>query len=321
MAELKNIFQTSHQKRLRSSYRRSQRKDNLQLFSMCIPGLILIFFFAYLPMFGLVLAFKNYKFSEGIFGSAWVGLKNFEFFFKSSTLDRLLRNTLGLNLLFLVGNTLVTVLLALLLYEVNNRHAIKLFQTIIFLPFIVSWVAASYALYANIADINGIFNGILTAMGQESVSWYTTPKWWPCILLICYLWKNMGYGIIIYYGNLLSIDKAYFEAAELDGATRWQIMWKISYPFIKPVVLMFFILSLGRVFSADFGMFYYLTKNSTLLYSVTDVIDTYVYRALRVTGDVGMSTAIGLCQSVVGFAVLLLANQISKKVNGEGALF
>ncbi len=321
MAELKNIFQTSHQKRLRSSYRRSQRKDNLQLFSMCIPGLILIFFFAYLPMFGLVLAFKNYKFSEGIFGSAWVGLKNFEFFFKSGTLDRLLRNTLGLNLLFLLCNTLVTVLLALLLYEVNNRHAIKLFQTIIFLPFIVSWVAASYALYANIADINGIFNGILTAMGQESVSWYTTPKWWPCILLICYLWKNMGYGIIIYYGNLLSIDKAYFEAAELDGATRWQIMWKISYPFIKPVVLMFFILSLGRVFSADFGMFYYLTKNSTLLYSVTDVIDTYVYRALRVTGDVGMSTAIGLCQSVVGFAVLLLANQISKKVNGEGALF
>ena len=321
MAELKNIFQTSHQKRLRSSYRRSQRKDNLQLFSMCIPGLILIFFFAYLPMFGLVLAFKNYKFSEGIFGSAWVGLKNFEFFFKSGTLDRLLRNTLGLNLLFLLCNTLVPVLLALLLYEVNNRHAIKLFQTIIFLPFIVSWVAASYALYANIADINGIFNGILTAMGQESVSWYTTPKWWPCILLICYLWKNMGYGIIIYYGNLLSIDKAYFEAAELDGATRWQIMWKISYPFIKPVVLMFFILSLGRVFSADFGMFYYLTKNSTLLYSVTDVIDTYVYRALRVTGDVGMSTAIGLCQSVVGFAVLLLANQISKKVNGEGALF
>lgn len=191
----------------------------------------------------------------------------------------------------------------------------------IFLPFIVSWVAASYALYANLADVNGIVNGILTFFGKETVSWYTTQKWWPYILLVCYLWKNMGYGIIIYYGNLLSIDKSYFEAAQLDGATRWQVMWKISYPFIRPIVTMFFILSLGRIFSADFGMFYYLTKNSSMLYSVTDVIDTYVYRALRVTGDVGMSTAIGLCQSVVGFIILVVANKITKKINGEGTLF
>ena len=208
-----------------------------------------------------------------------------------------------------------------MLYEINSRHAIKAFQTVIFLPFIVSWVAASYALYANLADVNGIVNGILTFFGKETVSWYTTPKWWPYILLVCYLWKNMGYGIIIYYGNLLSIDKSYFEAAQLDGATRWQVMWKISYPFIRPIVTMFFILSLGRIFSADFGMFYYLTKNSSMLYSVTDVIDTYVYRALRVTGDVGMSTAIGLCQSVVGFIILVVANKITKKINGEGTLF
>ena len=307
--------------RRRSSYNRSLRKDNRQLFSMCVPGIILLALFAYLPMFGLVLAFKNYKFNLGFFGSEWVGFKNFEFFFTSGTFGRLIRNTLGLNLLFLLCNTVITVLLALLLYEINSRHAIKAFQTVIFLPFIVSWVAASYALYANLADVNGIVNGILTFFGKETVSWYTTPKWWPYILLVCYLWKNMGYGIIIYYGNLLSIDKSYFEAAQLDGATRWQVMWKISYPFIRPIVTMFFILSLGRIFSADFGMFYYLTKNSSMLYSVTDVIDTYVYRALRVTGDVGMSTAIGLCQSVVGFIILVVANKITKKINGEGTLF
>ena len=251
--------------RRRSSYNRSLRKDNRQLFSMCVPGIILLALFAYLPMFGLVLAFKNYKFNLGIFGSEWVGFKNFEFFFTSGTFGRLIRNTLGLNLLFLLCNTVITVLLALLLYEINSRHAIKAFQTVIFLPFIVSWVAASYALYANLADVNGIVNGILTFFGEETVSWYTTPKWWPYILLVCYLWKNMGYGIIIYYGNLLSIDKSYFEAAQLDGATRWQVMWKISYPFIRPIVTMFFILSLGRIFSADFGMFYYLTKNSSML--------------------------------------------------------
>lgn len=199
--------------RRRSSYNRSLRKDNRQLFSMCVPGIILLALFAYLPMFGLVLAFKNYKFNLGIFGSEWVGFKNFEFFFTSGTFGRLIRNTLGLNLLFLLCNTVITVLLALLLYEINSRHAIKAFQTVIFLPFIVSWVAASYALYANLADVNGIVNGILTFFGKETVSWYTTPKWWPYILLVCYLWKNMGYGIIIYYGNLLSIDKSYFEAA------------------------------------------------------------------------------------------------------------
>ena len=297
------------------------KKDNLQLFSMSLPGIILLILFFYLPMFALILAFKDYKFSTGFFGSPWCGFENFEFFFTSGVLGRLLRNTVGLNLLFLICNTLITVVLALLLYEITNRIAIKMFQTIIFLPFIISWVAAAYALYANISDVNGIVNGILKMLGREPVMWYTEPKWWPYILLICYLWKNIGYGMIIYYANLLSIDKSYFEAAQLDGATRIQMMRYISLPFIQSVVTMFFILSLGRVFSADFGMFYYLTKNSSVLYSMTDVIDTYVYRALTVTGDVGMSTAIGLCQSVVGFMILLAANRIARRYSEGGAVF
>ena len=297
------------------------RTDNLQLFCMTVPGIILLVLFSYLPMFGLILAFKKYKFSTGIIGSPWCGFENFEFFFKSGVLGRLLRNTVGLNLLFLLCNTVITIILALLLYEVTSRIAIKFFQTIIFLPFVISWVAAAYALYANLSDVNGIVNGILGSIGMEPIMWYTKPEYWPYILLICYLWKNIGYGMVIYYSNLLSIDKSYFEAAQLDGASRVQVMWHISLPFIRPIVTMFFILSLGRVFSADFGMFYYLTKDSSLLYSTTDVIDTYVYRALSVTGDVGMSTAIGLCQSVIGLIILLVANKIANKYSEGGAMF
>lgn len=314
-----NVIRKSQSRHKRK--RKILRKDNLQLLTMNLPGIILLTLFSYLPMFGLILAFKKYKASTGFFGSPWVGLENFKFFLTAGVLGRLLKNTVGLNLFFLLCNTIITIVLALLLYEVKNRIAVKMIQTIIFLPFIVSWVAASYALYANISDVNGIINGILQTLGREKIAWYTTPQYWPVILLICHLWKNIGYGTIIYYGNLISIDKSYFEAAQLDGATRIQMMRHIALPFIRPIVTMFFILSLGRVFSADFGMFFYMTKNSSLLYSTTDVIDTYVYRALRVTGDVGMSTAVGLCQSVVGFIILVAANKIAMKYSEEGAVF
>lgn len=297
------------------------RFKDFQLSTMCIPGLILLFCFSYLPMYGLILAFKNYKFVDGIWGSEWVGFRNFEFFFKSNSAGRLLRNTLGYNSIFLICNTIITVIFAILLYEIKSRTVIKIVQTVVFLPFLISWIAAAFGLYANISDVNGIINGILTKLGKEPVAWYTTPKVWPFILLIMYLWKNMGYGIIIYYGNLLAIDPAYFEAAKLDGASRVQIMRHISWPFIKPIVTTFFILSLGGIFSCDFGMYYYLTKDSSILYRATDVIDTYVLRALRSSGDVGMTTAINLFQSTVGFIVLLLANWLSKKINdGEGSV-
>ena len=297
------------------------RKNDLQLFSMAAPGLALILTFCYLPMFGIVLAFKKFKYNLGIFGSPWCGLDNLEFFINSGTLGRLLKNTVGLNLVFLICNTIATVVLALLLYEVVNRVAIKTFQTIMFLPFVISWAAASYALYANLSDVNGIVNGILTSMGQEKTVWYAEPEKWPVILLICYLWKSVGFGMVVYYGNLISVDKSYFEAAQLDGATRLQTMRYISFPFIRPIVTMFFILGLGKIFNSDFGLFYYLTKDSSLLYPATDVIDTYVYRALRVTGNVGMSSAVGLCQSVIGFFVLLLTNRLASRFSDGGAMF
>lgn len=301
--------------------RRLQRKDNWQLFTLTIPGLVLMALFNYLPMFGLVLAFKKYKASLGVFGSPWAGLDNFKFFFTSGMVDRLLKNTLGMNLLFLAANTVVTVLLALLMYELKNRMAIRVFQTCIFMPFIISWAAASYALYANLSTVNGILNSVITFFGGEGKNWYITADAWPTILLICYLWKNIGYGMIIYYGNLMAVDSSYFEAATLDGANRLQMARYISWPFIRPTVIMFTILTLGRVFSADFGMFYYMTMDSSALYETTDVIDTYVYRALTVSGNVGMSTAIGLLQSTIGLIILVIANKLAKKIDEGGTVF
>lgn len=301
--------------------RRLRRKDNWQLFSMTWPGLILMFLFSYLPMFGLVLAFKKFRAADGIWGSAWNGFKNFEFFFKSGVIERLLKNTIGMNLLFLLVNTVVTVVLALLLFELHNRKAIRVYQTVIFLPFVISWVAASYAVYANFSDTFGIINSVLKFFGAEPISWYKESEHWPWILLGCYLWKQMGYGMIIYYGNLMAVDNSYYEAATLDGANRLQQAWYISWPVLRPTVIMFFILTLGKVFSGDFGLFYYVTKNSSLLYETTDIIDTYAFRALNQNRNVGMSAAISLMQSVIGLIVLLVANKIASKVDEGGAVF
>lgn len=301
--------------------KRMQRVTNWQLFSLMVPGLLLMLLFNYMPMFGLTLAFKNFKFNLGFFGSEWVGLKNFEFFFKSGVVGRLVRNTLGMNLLFLAVNTVVTVLLALLLYELKNKMAIRVYQTIVFLPFIVSWVAASYALYANLSEVNGILNKVFDFFGIEGIRWYFTPEVWPTVLLLCYLWKQIGYGMIVYYGNLMALDPAYYEAATLDGASRLQMARYISWPHIRPVVVMFTILTLGRVFSADFGLFYYMPQNSSILYEATDVVDTYVFRALKQSGNVGMSAAIGLMQSVIGFIVLLVANKLATKIDEGGTVF
>lgn len=300
---------------------RLRRKDNFQLLTLVIPGLVLLVLFKYMPMYGLILSFKKFKAADGIWGSAWNGFKNFEFFFKSGVIKRLLVNTVGLNFLFLVVNTVVTVVLALLLFELRNRKAIRAYQTIIFLPFVVSFTAAAYALYANLSESFGIINGVLDFFGLESVAWYKEKGYWPTILLVCYLWKQVGYGMIIYYGNLMAVDSSYYEAATLDGANRLQKAWYISWPAIRPVVIMFFVLTLGSIFSANFGLFYYMPMNSTFLYETTDVIETYVFRALKEAGNVGMSAAVGLLQSVCGFILLVIANKFAKKIDEGGAVF
>lgn len=295
-------------------------KRNKELLLFCIPGLILLFIFSYLPMGGILLAFKNYYPGKGLFGSPWVAFDNFKFFFTSSDAFVVTRNTVLLNASFNVIGTVVSVCTALMLFEIEKKWA-KIYQTILFFPYFTSWIFVAYLLYTFLQPDLGSINRLLSRMGIEKVMWYSEPKYWPIILIIVYLWKWTGYGSVIYYTGLMGIESSYYEAAEIDGATKLQQIWYISIPFLMPLISLLFITNVGRMMFADFGMFYFLPQNSTLLYPVTDVIDTYVYRALRVTGDIGMGAAVGLYQSVVGFILVLGSNMIVRKLNKESAIF
>lgn len=286
------------------------------LIGLAIPGLLFVIIFQYLPMFGVVLAFKDFNFTKGIWGSSWVGFSNFKFFFTSSDAMQVTRNTILLNLCFITLTNVVSIAFALMMYELS-RKAIKLYQTALFFPYFLSWVVVSYVTYALLNPQFGIINQLF----HTEINWYMESKYWPVILTFAYLWKNVGYSSLIFYTGLMGIDKSYYEAAAIDGASKWQQVRNISIPLLKPLIILITLLQIGKIFYSDFGMFYFLTADSGALYSTTDVIDTYVYRALRVSGDIGMASAIGLYQSLVGFVLVLLMNYIVRKINKENAIF
>ena len=297
-------------------------RDNIQLLLIALPGILLIFVFCYLPMGGLIIAFKNYRVDLGIFRSEWAGLKNFEFFFTSSDAWRVVRNTLGLNALFIIFKTVCSVAFAVMMFELQkNRRAVKTYQTITIIPSFLSWVVVGYMTYALLETQRGMINRIIEAFGGNGVQWYASPQYWPFILLIVSLWSGVGNNSIIYFASLMGIENDYFEAASLDGATRWQEIRYISIPFLIPLVIIMTILNIGSIFRADFGLFFNVTRNIGMLYPTTDVIDTYVYRALISVGDIGMSAAVGLFQSVVGFVLILTTNAIVRKMSPDNALF
>ena len=304
-------------------YKKDVIKRNAALFALASPAVIIIFMFRYLPMGGAIVAFKDYNVRQGIFGSPWVGFENFEFFFKSSDAWRVIRNTLGLNLLFIFTGIIVAVTLALIMYEIKSRTAIKIYQTSLILPHFFSMIIVSYIVYAFLNPRIGILNQILSVFGDQWINynWYTKADKWPGILLMVSVWKKMGMDMVIYYAGLMGINNEYFEAAELDGANKIQKIWYISIPSIKSLIIMMSILALGGIFSADFGLFYSVPMNSGLLYETTDVIDTYIFRALKEVGDVGMSSAVGLFQSVVGFVTVVTTNTIVNKIDSDSALF
>ena len=295
-------------------------KDNAELFALTLPALICFFLFNYLPMFGVVLAFKDYQYDKGIFGSSLVGLKNFEFFFSSQDAWRVTRNTVAYNFVFIVAGIAVALLIALLLYELKSKIGIKTYQTIMILPRFLSWVIVAYISYLFFNPTLGIFNHVLTAFGQKPIEWYGETKYWPYIIVLTNIWKNMGMDSIIYYAALMGIDQELFEAAKIDGANRLQQTWHISIPSITPVMIILFILAVGGIFNGDFGLFYQITRDVGALYPVTDIIPTYVFRGLK-GGEYGMSSAVGLFQSVMGLILVLVTNQIVKKINSENALF
>lgn len=301
--------------------KKGQIKDNVQLLTLAFPTILLLSIFSYWPMFGVVLAFKDYKVPKGILGSPWVGLKNFEFFLKSQDAWRVTRNTIGLNLLFIIVGILCGVVFALIMFEVKKARHVKMYQTTSIIPSFLSWVAVGYIVYALLDPTRGVMNQILEFFGKEGINWYAEPKYWPFILLISKTWQGVGLGSIIYYAALMGVDNELYEAADIDGAGKIQKTWYVSLPQIVPIIIIMGLLEVGKIFRADFGLFYNVTRDVGALYPTTDVIDTYVFRALMNQGNIGMSSAVGLIQSVICFITLMITNYIVKKLSPDNSLF
>lgn len=311
----------SSKKTVRKKSRFKDFKDNAELSILLIPGIILLIVFSYIPMFGIIIAFKDYRNNLGIFGSEWIGLKNFEFFFSSQDAWRIARNTVGYGILFIILGLIAAVFVAILLYEVKNRIALKFYQTSMILPHFLSWVIVGYITYILLEPSMGIFNRIIRLFGGEGLQWYSEPKYWVFILPIVNLWKHVGLKAIMYYAALMGIDEQLFEAAEIDGASRFKQIIYVTLPSLVPLMVILTILDVGNIIKGDFGLFYTIPRDIGLLYPTTDIIDTYVYRGLRTGDDIGITTAVGLFQSVVGLIMVVGTNLIVKKISPEHSLF
>ena len=306
----------------RHGFRRRELQKNISLYAMALPSVLYLLVNNYLPLIGLMVAFKNYTFRGGIFGSEWVGLANFKYLFNTSSAWIITRNTIGYNLLFIIVNTVGCVTLAILLNEVRSTKCLKAIQTAILMPYLLSTVVISYLVYAFLSAQTGYVNGsILSAIGMKPVSWYSETKYWPFILTFVNFWRNFGFLTIIYYASIISIDETYYEAAELDGASRMQQIFRITIPLMKQVIIMMVLMNIGKIFFSDFGLFYQIPQDSGMLYSVTNTVDTYVYRALMQMNDVSMASAAGVYQSVVGFVLVMVCNALVRKIEPESSLF
>ncbi len=289
---------------------------------MALPGLLYLLINNYLPMFGIVIAFKDINFAKGIMGSDWIGFKNFEYLFKTTDAYIITRNTLLYNITFILLNTGIALALAIMLNEIRKRFFSRLYQTLILLPFLISMVIVGYLVLGFLDVENGFMNKtLLPLMGLEPISWYSETKYWPWILTIVSVWKGVGNLCIIYLAAIIGIDSEYYEAATIDGANRWQQIMKITLPLVSPVITIMTLLAIGRIFYSDFGLFFQVPLNTGALMPVTNTIDTYVYRALINLGDIGMSSAAGLYQALVGFILVIVSNAVVRKYNKDNALF
>jgi len=297
-------------------------KEYWPLYLMMLPALLYLLINNYIPMAGMVIAFKKLNFAKGIWASPWAGLKNFKFLFASKDAWIITRNTLLYNVAFILVNMVVGIAIAILITEIRNTKLKKIYQSAILLPFLMSMVILSYIVYALLSAENGLVNNsILPLFHIDSIQWYQEPKYWPVILIIANCWKGVGYGCLIYIASLIGIDPSFYEAARLDGASKWQEITKITLPSLVPTIITLLLLSIGRIFYSDFGLFYQVPMNSGVLFPTTNVIDTYVYRALIEQGNISMSSAAGVYQSLVGFCVVMLSNWIVRKVDKDQALF
>lgn len=299
-------------------------KKNWQLYLMAAPAVVLLFCFAYMPMGGLVIAFKKFNFKLGIWRSPWMDpwYKNFEILFRNNQAAvQAMRNTILLNFMFIICGTIFALTLSLAFNEISNKYLKKLTQSLSFLPYFISTVVVGIFVTGLLGYENGVINGVITSLGGEKIAFYMEAKWWPFIMLVVNIWKGAGYSAVVYLATISGFDQTYYEAAKIDGASRWQQTCFISLPLLKPTVITLTLLSIGKIMNADFGLFYNVTGDMPTLYATTDVLDTYIYRALRQLGDIGISSATGFFQSVVGFILVLVCNKAARKYEESAALF
>ena len=297
-------------------------KRCIPMYLMALPGLVYLIINNYIPMSGIIIAFKNVNWRKGILASPWAGFSNFEYLFKTRDAWTITRNTICYNLVFIVLGTVMAIAIAILLNEIRSKKLKQVYQTVFLLPYLISIVVVSYLVFAMLSIDSGFINkSVLAALGKDSIAWYTEPKYWPFILVIVYLWKTFGYNSIIYSATLVGVDHSYYEAAAIDGATRWQQIRHVTLPALTPTIITLTLLSVGKIFYSDFGLFYQVPMNSGPLLDVTNTIDTYVYRGLIQLNDLGMSSAAGVYQSLVGFILVLAANKVVSRVDKDNALF
>lgn len=296
-------------------------KKNSYLYLLAVPGILFLMVFAYIPMSGHIIAFKELDFSKGLFFSPWVGFDNFKFLFQNREWLTVTLNTLKLNSLFIVFGLGGAVIIALFLNEVKNAFFKRITQSLIFMPYFISWMVVSFMIFTIFNTSNGLLNKVLESLGKEAVSWYSQPKYWPAILTIMYIWKQAGYFSIIFLSSIVGISAEYYESARIDGASRIQQIFYVTLPLIRPTIIVMALLAVGKIFYGDFGMIYSIIGDNGTLFSTTDVIDTFSYRAMRKLGNFGMASSVVLYQAVMGMVTVLIFNKVAKRVEQGSELF
>jgi len=298
--------------------------NKILVWIMMVPALLYLFFNNYMPLYGITIAFKELDFSlNNIFASPWNHFENFKFLFETNDIWIYVRNTILYNLVFLVINLIVPVTMAILFTNIRGKRLKTFYQTAILLPYLMSWVIVSYIGFALFSGENGMINALITGQGGEAINFYSKDAimYWPFILTFFNMWKGTGFTFLFYYSACLAISPSLYEAAKLDGATYWQQVRHITIPGIKPIIITMFILGLAAIVRSDYGLFYLVTKNSGQLYDVTQTIDTFVFNALKGEGDIALSSAASVLQSIVGFVLVVASNLVLKKVSPDNALF
>jgi putative aldouronate transport system permease protein len=297
--------------------------DDAQFSLLALPTTAWYLLFCYLPMFGIIIAFKQYRISGGffksIFSSKWVGFQNFKYLFANNDIWLIIRNTLLYNAIIIAIGTALAIALALVVSELHSKIAAKAYQTILFFPHFLSWVVVSALVWGFLSYDMGMANGILQKIGAPLRRWYMEPKFWPPFLVFMSQWKGIGYGMVVYLAAITSIDKTIYEAAVLDGASKWQQIWRITLPMMKTVIVLLFIMSAGRIFYSDFGLFYQVPRDSNSLYAAVSTLDVFVFRQLKYAST-GMASAAAMMQAVTACLMTLLVNKIVKKIDAESAM-